>query len=236
MSGLLFQPPAPPPEPLFRLDFACDPRGKGRGRATRTGPKCPECKLSTGQLIVRAHEASRDLEGRIQKAARGAMVRQFVGKLEGPLFVLVIGRWPRTLDMPDRFYSGRQWRQSSPDFDNLAKLATDALNGVVYGDDRQIVDGRAQTVFHATWEKPGIEIVVWRATMFPETELEAPRPGRIPVEAAARALLKALGAGPVQDEDQEAVQRRVEELELALEQLTEPSPGASSSTTPESAE
>lgn len=172
MSLLLFAPPPPPAEPLFSLSFACDPRGKGRGRATRTGPRCGTCRLPSGQLIVRSHEPTRALEGEIREHARELVFRQLGGKaLSGPLLCLVVGRWPRIQQMPAKDYTGRQWRTSSPDFDNLAKLVTDALNGLVYTDDRQIVDGRAQTVFAAAHEVPGVELYLWAAPTFPP-ELE----------------------------------------------------------------
>lgn len=34
-----------------------------------------------------------------------------------------------------------------PDYDNLAKLASDALNGIVYRDDAQVVDARVRKVY-----------------------------------------------------------------------------------------
>lgn len=44
-----------------------------------------------------------------------------------------------------------------PDFDNLAKIAADALNGIVYLDDVQVVDGRALKFYS---DDPRVEIWV----------------------------------------------------------------------------
>lgn len=48
-----------------------------------------------------------------------------------------------------------------PDFDNLAKLVSDALNnGVAYADDRQIADGRAIKRYCVAGEQPHIYIML----------------------------------------------------------------------------
>lgn len=175
MSLLLFDPPKPPEEPLFSLNHPCDPRGKSRPKAGRTGRVCRSCGTRTGSLVMRNNPADLVLEAELERAAREAMFRQGLHRLTVPLFCLVVARFPRVQDMPDRAFSGRQWRAKTPDFDNVGKLVTDALNGVVYGDDRQIVDGRIQTVFSATWEKPGIEVYLWEATPFPPELERAPQ-------------------------------------------------------------
>lgn len=40
-----------------------------------------------------------------------------------------------------------QWKQTKPDADNLAKIQADALNGILYHDDAQIVEIIAQKKF-----------------------------------------------------------------------------------------
>lgn len=44
-----------------------------------------------------------------------------------------------------------------PDYDNVAKLVGDALNGVAYRDDAQIVDGRTVKMYSET---PGIAVLI----------------------------------------------------------------------------
>ena len=45
-----------------------------------------------------------------------------------------------------------------PDFDNVAKLYCDALNGIVWQDDKQIVDGRCIQCYG---QQPGVLIWCW---------------------------------------------------------------------------
>lgn len=45
-----------------------------------------------------------------------------------------------------------------PDFDNVAKLYCDALNGIVWEDDKQIVDGRCIKIYG---QQPGVLILCW---------------------------------------------------------------------------
>lgn len=48
---------------------------------------------------------------------------------------------PKTMGYK-RFPDGLIWRPNYPDIDNLQKAIYDSLNGIVWKDDRQIVDGR----------------------------------------------------------------------------------------------
>ena len=157
----------PPAEPDFFLRLDCTPRAKGRGRASRSGRRCPVCRLGTGSIMIRTPEDTRRLERQIEIAAQVARRRNGFELLDGPLCARVVGIWPRVQRMPDRKHTGRQWRPSRPDWDNVAKLVLDALSGVVYGDDAQIVHGQALTVYAADDEPAGIEVAVWRAPVFP---------------------------------------------------------------------
>ncbi len=42
---------------------------------------------------------------------------------------------------------GRIYPTTRPDFDNIIKAITDALNGVLWEDDRQVIDGRIQQFY-----------------------------------------------------------------------------------------
>ena len=174
MSGLLFEPPAPPAEALLEFKLECHPKGKGRGRATRTGRRCGACGQQSGTLIVRTPDPTRVLETAIRVTVQGLMRRRGERMLDGALLGLVVGLWPRPQKPPHRKYAGRQWRPSSPDADNLAKLVFDALNGVAYRDDAIVCDMRAQTLYAAEGEAPGIEIYIWRAPMFPPQLTRSP--------------------------------------------------------------
>jgi Holliday junction resolvase RusA-like endonuclease len=117
--------------------------------------------------MIRTPEDTRRLEAQIKLAAQIARRLQGFELLDGPLYALVVGVWPRIQRMPDRKHTGRQWRPSRPDWDNVAKLVLDALSGVAYRDDAQIVHGQAMTVYAAADEPAGIEVFVWRAPVFP---------------------------------------------------------------------
>lgn len=117
--------------------------------------------------MIRTPEDTRRLEAQIKLAAQIARRLQGFELLDGPLYALVVGVWPRIQRMPDRKHTGRQWRPSRPDWDNVAKLVLDALSGVAYRDDAQIVHGQAMTVYAAVDEPAGIEVFVWRAPVFP---------------------------------------------------------------------
>ena len=52
-----------------------------------------------------------------------------------------------------------------PDWDNIGKLVSDALNGTVWKDDCQVADGRAIRRYikriDGVWEEPGIRFKIW---------------------------------------------------------------------------
>lgn len=64
----------------------------------------------------------------------------------------------------------REWdtRQSSGDFDNIAKPICDAANGVLWHDDCQIVRASVEQVIAAQDEEPRLEILVRGVTTGPE--------------------------------------------------------------------
>lgn len=54
-----------------------------------------------------------------------------------------------------------------PDWDNVGKLVCDALNGVAYGDDCQVVDARVSKFYAA---EPKVEIRMWKIDTESESE------------------------------------------------------------------
>ena len=51
-----------------------------------------------------------------------------------------------------------------PDFDNLAKAATDAWNGILWVDDSQVVEALIQKRYVAADEQPGLQVDIWMGT------------------------------------------------------------------------
>lgn len=49
--------------------------------------------------------------------------------------------WPKSIPPKKRAIPGANWRCSVPDWDNLGKLVSDSLNGVVWTDDARVVSG-----------------------------------------------------------------------------------------------
>ncbi len=81
--------------------------------------------------------------------------------IEGPLWVAIAFIMPRpksmiwkTKPMPREFHTGK------PDRDNLQKSVMDALNGLLWADDRQICDGTISKFIASGDEQPHVEISV----------------------------------------------------------------------------
>lgn len=89
--------------------------------------------------------------------------------LQLPLRIVVTGYWPRPTRRPAHvskalWRTGRAFpRPSTPDFDNVAKVAADALNGLgIWTDDAVITDGRGITRYAGQGEQPRLVVVVDR--------------------------------------------------------------------------
>ena len=57
--------------------------------------------------------------------------------------------------------------KSTPDADNLAKFICDAINGVVYADDRQIARVRVTKTFHTAPPHTGMTVVKFKRVLYP---------------------------------------------------------------------
>ncbi len=121
------------------ITLAGPPMGKERVRFQR----------ATGRTYT--PERTLNFEARLAHAAQQVMGNRPL--LEGPLTLIVEAYMPIPASKP------RKWRESAltgierptkkPDFDNIGKICSDALNLIVYGDDAQIVDGRVIKWFSA---------------------------------------------------------------------------------------
>ena len=132
---------------MFNVD--CIPVGKQRPRFRRTGKFV---QTYTPKKTV-------DFEALIRKAAEKAMGG--MEPLETPVALYCYVRLPvpksHSKKRLEACLSGFEAPIKKPDLDNLCKCAQDALNGVIYKDDSQIVS------LHATKKydmNPGIEILV----------------------------------------------------------------------------
>lgn len=135
----------------IRIDWSGFPVGKGRPRAFRT---------RSGGIRTYTPDKTVDFEERIRYAARAAMDRR--GLMETPCRVEVEARFPlpKSARKVERLNveAGRLVPHTvKPDADNVLKAILDALNGIVYADDRLAYDVRI-TKRYAT--EPGITVYV----------------------------------------------------------------------------
>lgn len=116
----------------MRFTVPGTPVAKGRLRFIRSTGRTYTPAATVGFEGLVAHEASRVTST----------------LLEGPLSVDILAVMPRPKRLlrrkdPD----GLIWCTSRPDADNVAKAVTDALNGIAYRDDAQVVDLTVRTVY-----------------------------------------------------------------------------------------
>lgn len=101
---------------------------------------------------------TRDFERAVTEYA----LPNFERPLTGPIAVDVLAVLPR----PQRYKDGAcRWpdneKGKKPDLENIMKAIFDALNGVAYLDDAQIVSTRSLKVIAAASEKPHLRVRVW---------------------------------------------------------------------------
>jgi Holliday junction resolvase RusA-like endonuclease len=131
------------------IRLAGDPHGKGRPRFVR----------STGHAFTPA--ATRSYEAALRYAAQEAMEGREL--LSGPLRIMVVAGFP----IPTSFSKSKRLDAlvgsvhptKRPDCDNLLKCV-DALNGVVWADDKQIIEARIIKTYTGS---PGLTIQVTAA-------------------------------------------------------------------------
>lgn len=130
-----------------------EPVGKGRPRAS----------IIAGHVHMRTPEVTRTWEGNAAFALREAWGAQ------GPLArdvavrcaVFAVATRPKSRDRK-RDPSGRMWRTSKPDGDNVLKAALDSLQmaGVVT-DDKQVAHAEVRSFYAARGEGPCVELWMW---------------------------------------------------------------------------
>lgn len=133
-------------EPLVVIRLAGEPQGKGRPRFVR----------ATGRTYT--PEATRSYETMLRLAGQDAMGSRI--PIAGPLAVTIRAEFPvpasRSKAWKAAALEGREHPTVKPDFDNLAKVV-DALNQIVWLDDKQVVDAR---IIKEYSERPALTIEV----------------------------------------------------------------------------
>lgn len=118
-------------------------------------------KFSTASGFAKAYDPkkSRDAKSYVKLAAADAL--GIDPPLEGPLVLKITVHRPIPKSSSQRkireMLSGLIMPITKPDVSNYQKLVEDALNGIVWRDDSQIIDGRCLKKFSL---KPGFEVIV----------------------------------------------------------------------------
>jgi Holliday junction resolvase RusA-like endonuclease len=136
---------------MFTLTIFCNPVAQGRPRATRAGKFIrlyDPAKSRTFKQLV-AIEAQRQ-------------VRECGWKIV-PIDVPLTADFEFLFDRPASVSANkRPHHVVKPDLENLIKGVKDALSGVVYHDDRQIIKyERALKRYCLPGEQPGVTVKIW---------------------------------------------------------------------------
>lgn len=132
----------------MRLTIPGTPQGKARPRVTRRGTYTPEGTR------------------RYEKLVRACWAKEGGERFQDdvPLEVLIVAYnpVPKSATKSDRFQMllGKIRPTKKPDWDNIGKIVCDALNGLAYKDDAQIVRG---TVVKFYSEIPRVEVDIQEA-------------------------------------------------------------------------
>lgn len=120
----------------FTITIPGDPNGKARARVTRKGFAYTPAKTRNAEVFIKMI-AAEEMAGRTP--------------MDGPVSLTM-----RAVMVPAKSWSKKKQAAAltgeirptkKPDVDNILKLVKDALNGIVYGDDAQVVRVEAEKVY-----------------------------------------------------------------------------------------
>ncbi len=138
---------------MLKFDIPGVPVGKGRPRAARSGR----------HIRLYTPEKTASYEGVIALTARQAMAGACL--LEGPLATSLDIRLPIPQSWSARkqaaALAGTEHPTKKPDVDNVIKAIFDALNGVVWDDDTQVVQVMVRKRYAAV---PGVAVEIAEVT------------------------------------------------------------------------
>lgn len=134
----------------FTVNLAGPPQGKGRGRAF--------VHKQTQRVTVMTPGKTRTYEAQLRYAAQERMGGR--APTPHPVRVMMDARFPIAPSWSKKKQaaarSGELWPCTKPDSDNLLKIL-DALNGVVWVDDKQVVVATVRKLYS---DRPGLTIEV----------------------------------------------------------------------------
>jgi len=126
-----------------------DPKGKGRPRFTRAG------KFTR----VYTDKQTQDYENFIKSFAAEAMGSTDPLETAVSVFLYIRHAVPQSYSKKrtEACLSGLEQPCKKPDIDNIAKTFLDAMNGVIFKDDTQVIDLHVKKVYSAV---PGCDVMV----------------------------------------------------------------------------
>lgn len=154
----LFSGAGPSPVPFVVCELAGPPIGKGRPRFRWVAPN--PVTRRPGFVHVYTPKETELVQQALAWKGKAAMRGRLV--LECPLAVMLYAMMPVPRSWPnkkrDAALSGAIFHTSTPDGDNIFKLAADGLNGIIWKDDKQIV---RHMVVKEYAEQPGLIVEVY---------------------------------------------------------------------------
>lgn len=151
-------------ECIFRATFDGPPvpKGRARGQLLIERSKLPSGPMVVTEKFLRAicrigmytPAGTRKFEASVKRRAMIDIGCRKARKTERPVIIAMTALLPIPDSWPDwkkqAARDGLILPTSKPDFDNFEKAAVDALNGVIYLDDAQIVESHTRLVYSDT--------------------------------------------------------------------------------------
>ena len=134
----------------MRAEFTIpgEPCGKGRPRFTKAGHTYTPQKTAVYENLVKL-EYERQCSGiRFDEGAVGIKITAYFAV-------------PKSVSQKKKaeMISGNVFPTKKPDADNILKIVADALNGIAYGDDKQVVTAQVQKQYA---EQAHTKVEIWR--------------------------------------------------------------------------
>lgn len=121
------------------------PQGKGRPRFAKVGN------------FMRAYTPAETVS--FEEKVRGYALREGVTRIHGPVMMTISAfrQIPISTSVKKAESMEGQFCTVKPDWDNIGKIVSDALNGVAFNDDSQVVDVRVTKMWSRS---PRIEVTL----------------------------------------------------------------------------
>lgn len=146
----------------MRFDLALHPWAQERPRFRVVQPK-------RGEPFVHTYDAPKSREWKAAAERLLADAMRGIPLIEGPLEVQIVAIFecPKSAHRKTK-PTPRRWLTSPRfDWDNVGKIVCDAMQGVVFKNDGQIVRGQVERIVAAQGEAPGVIVLVTRPSPLP---------------------------------------------------------------------